>query len=131
MELINNKASFFKLIEIEEKCIVFCFHDWSAFSVVSKKIVEEWESKFDRKIKVIDASNMNHKDYFPKWLIQKELDDWTKEGIMTINKFSPRKRLHGYGEICWILNEKVKGFECVFNAFNPEALEERTRKLFG
>jgi len=130
MKLINNKKEFISLIETIEKNIVFCFHDWSAYSVMAKKIVEDWESMSKREIKIIDASKMNQNNYFPKWLINKEKRDWSKEGIMTINKYTPKSRIHGYGEICWIKNKEVVGFESIFNSFNPESLEIRTQELF-
>lgn len=125
------ESEFYKLIETENKYIFFCFFNWSGYSVISKKIVENWETEFNREVMLIDCSNLDFENYYQDWLNKKEKDDWSKEGIMTIRKFSPRNRLHGYGEICWILNNEVVGFEAIYKNFNSETLEKRTEFLFN
>ncbi|MFK7982950.1 MAG: hypothetical protein AB8G86_23425 [Saprospiraceae bacterium] len=86
IKFVNDKKEFLNLIETEEKSIIFCFHNWSGYSIIAKNIVEEWESNFKREVRIVDASKMNEDSYFIKWLIQKEKGDWAKEGIMTIGK---------------------------------------------
>lgn len=108
MEPIKNKLDFLKLIATEEQHIIFCYHGWSGYSIIAKKIVEDWESRFQRSVSFIDATKMEHKNYLMEWLISKEKRDWSKQGIMTFNRFTPRNRIHGYGEICWVKNRLVR-----------------------
>lgn len=92
--------------------------------------MEKWEKQYKREIILIDCSVIGPESYYPDWLRKQENGDWAKEGIMTIKKFSPKNRLHGYGEICWILNKKVVGFETIYDNFDLETLEKRTNTLF-
>jgi len=130
MKLLSSKNDFFNLIEIQDKIIIFCFHDWSTHSAIAKKIVEDWEFESKRDVYLIDASIMDQDSYFIQWLINQEEDDWSKEKIMKVNKYSPQKRVHGYGEICWIVNKKIIGFESIYSALKPRDLEHRTKDLF-
>lgn len=89
MKVVANETDFIALIGAENQCIIFCFFNWSGYSVISKKIVENWERYYNREIILIDCSNFDSGNYFPYWLSSQENGDWAKEGIMTVNKFTP------------------------------------------
>lgn len=83
MELIYSKSEFQNVLDNSKKSIIFCFHGWSEYSMNSRKIVEEWETNSNRKIFIIDMTNMGYENHFHEWLANKEKGDWSKEGIMT------------------------------------------------
>lgn len=120
------------ILNNKEQLIVFIFHNWSEPSHMAKKVIEEWEKESERQIYLLDASfiYLEKEDYLYQWLYEQEKGDWSKEGIMTINRYSPRSRVHAYGETIWISNQRVIGFEGVFGSFNSDELEERTKELF-
>ncbi len=132
MHIIKNEDEFKLQIVDNHQLVVFIFHNWSGPSRTAKKVIEEWEKESERQIYLLDASSiyLEKEDYLFQWLYEQEKGDWSKEGIMTINRYSPRSRVHAYGETIWIRNQKVIGFEGVFGSFDSNELEARTKALF-
>ncbi|MFT4759815.1 MAG: hypothetical protein ACI9XO_002566 [Paraglaciecola sp.] len=127
---IKDKNHFQTKLNSEECLILFIFYNWSGYSVMGRKVVESWQLSNNRKIHSIDASKMDYKDYLYKWVANQETGNWSEDGVMTINRFSPKNRIHGYGEILWIKRGIILGFKCVFQSYNVEKLEQRTEEVF-
>lgn len=125
-----DQLEFQGLITSPKKLIVFIFHGWSGYSVASKNIIDNWEARTKREIFLIDATTLSYHDDFPSWIRAQEKDDWFESSVMKIKRYSPRNRIHGYGEIVWIEDKQVVGFECIFQSYDFETLEARTKELF-
>lgn len=130
MHKLKTEQEFKLQLKAEKQLIVFIFHTWSGPSRMAKKIVEEWAKESGRRIYLLDAFDLGGEDFLYHWLFEQEKGNWFEEGVMTINSYSPKSRVHAYGETMWIEHEKVIGFEGVFGTFDVDKLEERTRELF-
>lgn len=113
---IPNQSAFDELIKSNTDIIIFVHSIWSGYSVMAKNTVLEFEKSLDLNIHYEENKESS---FMYDMLHNYELTNASNP------KFSFRTRLNGYGEIIWLRNKKVIGFEIVSSKLSVNDLIEK------
>ena len=125
---IRNTQDFFEAVQ-QPNAIIFLHTTWSAASASSRRCAEKFHRHIGWEIPVFEI-DIDEFDSIHDWVAQKERTNWETSGVMRRKAYSFKNRLHGSGEMMWIRNGEIVGFEVFVAALNYSGLMDKTSFLY-
>ena len=128
MKKIASTSDFFQAIR-QPNAIIFFNASWTHASASSKSCAQKFARHVQWEIPVYEV-DLDDFDFVYDWVGQKERTNWELTGAMSRPAGKFRDRLVGNGEMRWIRDGEIVGFESYIAALTFDGLMDRTSFLY-